>query len=1052
MKKMTLWLACLFISMGLAIAQDKSVSGTVVDETGDPVIGASVIAKGTALGAVTGVDGKFAFSVPVSVTTLVVKYIGYADREIAAGANIRVALVPDAKMLGEVVVTALGITREKRSLGYDAQEVKSDHLSQAAASNIMGALQGKISGVDITPSSGMPGASVKMTIRGVRSFTGDNTPLYVVDGLPISSTFDMDTGHSVTYSDFTNRALDIDPNDIESVNILKGQAAAALYGMRATNGVVMITTKKGSQTQGKKTVVSLNSNVSFDVISSLPDFQTEFAQGSGGRYNPNSSQSWGCKIVDLPNNPTYGGNTDNTYTKRDGKKEGYYYVPQRANAGLDPWQLPQVYNNAKDFFNTGVTWTNSVNVTSAFEGGSFALSLGSANQEGIIPTTGMDRYNAKFATDLKLDKHWDVGFVGNFVSTSVTKATSANDGIIATIYGTPPSYDFAGIPPHYKDNPTKQNTYRGTQFFDGAYWWLDNNKFGEKTQRFFGNSYANYNTVFANQSKLNIKYLIGIDSYSTDYTDLFGFGHQNQTGALDRYIVTKNELNSLLTASWNKSLTDDLVLDILYGNEVIQSQRRYLDVYTVGGFNWPGWNHLNNASGYGGGETTRNKRTFGNFGNLSLAYRNMLYLNATARYDLVSSMPRGNRGFLYPSASLGWIFTEVDALKNNIVTFGKLRASYAEVGQAGNFIENYYTTPSYGGGFSSGVPISYPIRDVNAFTLYGAVYDPNLRPTTTNTYELGTDLTFLNGLASLNYTFSHQKAKDQIFAVPLAGSTGTSDMIMNAGSIDVKTHEFTLGFNPINKKNIKWDFAFNFTKTDSYVEKLAPGVESIFLGGFVEPQIRASIGYKFPTIYGTDYLRDENGKVIVDEDGLPMGGIETELGTVEPDFRLGFNTSLVLYKFRLSAVLDWKQGGYMYAATNGLLDFYGVSQKSADFRKMDQFLFEEPAVKEDGTPNDIYIDGAFAQAYFTCLNDITASMIKENSFIKVREIALSYPIWDKKNLNVNLNVFARNLILWSTLKGFDPEATQGNNNMAGGFERFSLPGASSFGIGLNVKF
>jgi len=261
-----------------------------------------------------------------------------------------------------------------------------------------------------------------------------------------------------------------------------------------------------------------------------------------------------------------------------------------------------------------------------------------------------------------------------------------------------------------------------------------------------------------------------------------------------------------------------------------------------------------------------------------------------------------------------------------------------------------------------------------------------------------------------------------------------------------------LGFNPVNRRNIQWGFAFNFSKIDNYVDRLAPGVESIFLGGFTEPQIRASIGYKFPTIYGTDYLRNDEGKIIVDADGMPMGGVEKELGTVEPDFRLGFNTSLKIYKLRLSTVLEWKQGGYMYAATSGLLDYYGVSKKSANYRKTDKFLFEEAAVKEDGTPNNIYIDGADAQYYFDCLSNITASMIKKNSFIKVREIALTYPVYEKNKLNITVNAFARNLILWSTIKGFDPESTQGNTNMAGGFERFSLPGTSSFGIGINGKF
>jgi TonB-linked SusC/RagA family outer membrane protein len=1036
--------------MSLAIAQNKQVSGTVTDETGEPVIGASVIAKGTTTGTATDLDGKFSFSVPGNVSTVVVRYIGYVEAEAPASTDVKIVLKADAKALNEVVVTALGITRDKKALGYATQEINSDLLSQAAGTNIASALQGKISGVDIVPSSGMPGASARITIRGARSFTGDNTPLYVVDGLPVSSTYDVSTDNSVTYGDFTTRALDIDPNDIESVNILKGQAASALYGMRASNGVVVITTKSGKGVKTGQTAVTLHSNVSFDVVSTLPDFQTEFAQGSAGRFNPTASTSWGPKISELPDDPTYGGNTDNNYTK-DGKKEGYYWVRQRSLAGLDPWAKPQVYNNAKEFFNTGVTWSNSVNVAKSFDGGNYSLSLGSTNQDGIIPSTGMDRYNAKFSTDLKLDKHWDAGFTGNFVYTSVSKATGANDGIIATIYGAPPSYDFAGIPPHIEGNPYSQNTYRGTTGFDGAYWFIDNNKFAEETQRFFGNTYANYATTFENNSKLNLKYQIGIDSYSTDYTDLFGYGHANGTGEIDRYIITKNELNSLLTASYNWNITDDLVLDLLYGNETIEYKRKYLDAFG-NGFNFSGWNHLYNVSNYSSGETVRKKRTIGNFGNLALAYRNMLYFNATLRNDIVSSMPQGSRSFTYPSVSLGWIFTELDAVRNNILTFGKLRTSYAQVGQAGDYTESYYSTPTYGGGFSSGTPIMYPVKGITAYTLYGVVYDPNLKPQNTQSYELGTDLTFLGGAVSLSYTFSRQNVKDQIFQVPLAGSTGSGDLVTNGGSIHTNAHEITLGFVPVNKKNIKWDFAFNFTKVDNYVDELAPGVESIFLGGFVEPQIRAGIGYKFPVLYGTAYLRNEKGQIVVGADGLPQAGEEKVLGTVEPDFRLGFNTSIEVYKLRLSAVLDWKQGGFMYAATSGLLDFYGTTQKSADFRNKEDFLFEEDAVKEDGTPNDIKISGADAQGYFSALNNITESMIKENSFIKLREIALSYPVWNKKGLNVTLNAFARNIILWSTIEGFDPEASQGNTNMAGGFERFSLPGATSYGLGLSVKF
>lgn len=281
-------------------------------------------------------------------------------------------------------------------------------------------------------------------------------------------------------------------------------------------------------------------------------------------------------------------------------------------------------------------------------------------------------------------------------------------------------------------------------------------------------------------------------------------------------------------------------------------------------------------------------------------------------------------------------------------------------------------------------------------------------------------------------------------------------MITNGGAIHTNAHELSLTVKPIDKKNFYWDFGFNFSKIDNYVDELADGVNSIMLGGFVTPQVRASIGDKFPVIYGTGYLRNENGDIVVDENGMPMAGEPQVIGKISPDFRLGFNTSIELFKFRLSAVFDWKQGGQMYCGTMGVLDYYGVTQRSADYRKQEEFLFELPAVKQnaDGSysPNDIMIKGENAFDYFNALNSIDEASVYDNSFIKLREIALSYPIVDKKFLHITANVFARNILIWSQLPGLDPEATLGNNNMAGAFERFSMPGTSSYGFGLTFKF
>ena len=990
-----------------------------------------------------------------------ISFIGLESQEVKIQPVVKVILRSDSEQLDEVVVTAMGISREKKALAYAVQDVKGEELTQAASTSLSSALQGKVSGVDITPSSGMPGASSQIVIRGVRSFTGDNTPLYVVDGMPISSASDIDTDSrntgSVAGADFANRAVDLDPNDIESINILKGQAASALYGMRASNGVIVITTKSGKNATKGKPNITFNTNLSFDKVSTLPEFQKEYAQGSGGVYSPYASTAWGPKIADLANDATYGGNTDNAYTQQYGKHEGMYYVPQRANAGLDPWAVPQAYDNAKEFFNTGVSWSNNVNVSQAFDKGNYSFSLGNSMSEGIIPNTGMDRYNVKLNAMANLTENWTTGFSGNFITSKIRKQSSGNEGVIATVYGAPSSYDFNGIPSHVDGDPYTQNNYRSSTF-NNAYWATENNSFIERSQRFFGNAYVQYKSNFGTDNHtLTAKYQLGADAYSTIYSDNYGYGdsyYPTGYSRQDDYQIT--EMNSLLTVTYDWKINADFDFSLMYGNEWVDKTTR---VTTAQGynFNFPGWNNIGNATTFQAGQSTTKKRTVGNFGNLSLSWKNMLYLNATVRNDVVSSMPRGNRSFTYPSVSLGWIFTELPFLKaNQVLTFGKIRGSYAEVGMAGEYIENLYVTPAYGGGFSAGTPIQYPFGSVTSYVPYYRIYDPNLKPQNTKSYEIGLDLAFWHGLVSLNYTYSRQNVKDQIFAVPLSTSTGYSEMVTNGGAIHTNAHEITLTVNPVNKKNVYWDFGFNFSKIDNYVDKLADGVESIMLGGFVTPQVRASIGDKFPVIYGTSYLRNDEGEIVVDENGLPQAGAPGVIGKISPDFRLGFNTTLELYKFRLSAVFDWKQGGQMYCGTMGVLDYYGVTQRSADYRNKSEFLFEKPAVKQnaDGTysPNDITIKGENAYDYFNAMNSIDEASVYDNSFIKLREISLSYPILDKKFLHITANVFARNILIWSELPGLDPEATLGNNNMAGAFERFSLPGSSSYGFGLTFKF
>ena len=1055
MKKIALLLVFFVIGLQVLMAQTKEITGKVTSaEDGGGIPGVSVSVKGTTLGTITDVEGMFKLKVPKDARTLEFSFVSMATQEIAIGnqTTFNVQMAPERISVDEVVVTAMGIKRDTKALGYSVQDVKSEELMKTGTPDLAKALQGKVSGIDIKVSSGMPGASSQIVIRGSRSFTGDNTPLYVVDGMPIESTASYSTGNSVTGSDISNRALDIDPNDIESVNVLKGQAAAALYGLRASNGVIIITTKSGKGGAKGVPVVTVSQTTSFDNVSRTPDYQSSWAQGSGGSYLPTSSMSWGPKISELPNNATYGGNA-NGHT-------GLYKVSQLDKAGLDPWIAPKAYNNWNDYFQTGITSTTGINLSESDERGNFIVGLGYTDQNGIALNTGMKRWNAKAAAERKLNEHFTSGFSANYTNTLVDKLTGANDGSLAGVLAAPRSYNLRGIPFHIPGDPYTQIYYRSLTF-DNPYWVAENNTFNEETNRFYGNGYTQYATKFSENMNLTVKYQLGMDTYTTHFQDIFGYGSTGGTGRIDNYGVTSMTYNSLLTANYDWKIKSDLDFNLILGNEVNHNRSKSYDEYGED-FNFGGWNHISNANTVTASEAQYKNRTVGFFGSASLSWKDMLFLNATGRNDIASTMPRSNRSFFYPSVSLGFVASELAFLKNlNWLNFAKIRGSYAEVGQAGTYLENYYVKPSYGGGFWKGNPISYPLGGVNAYIPNSVLYDPALKPQNTKSYEVGVNLKMFHNRFGIDYTYSRQNVIDQIFSVPLAGSTGASSLVMNGGKVHTNGHEIVLYIVPLSSKNFKWDLNINFSKFDNVVDELAPGVESIFLGGFTTPQVRAGIGATYPVLYGTQYKKNDKGQILVNEDpnaagyGMPMAGEPGVLGNISPDFIFGLSNNFTYKNLSLGATFEWKNGGHMYSGSNGLLDLYGMSKRTED--RVSTFIFK--GYKADGTPNDIVRGGpgdakAVQTLYSDVLGNIDEYYIYGNSFVKLRELSLKYllPKSLVPHLDLSVTAFARNILLWTELPNMDPESSQGNNNMAGGFERFSMPQTTSYGFGIELKF
>lgn len=1054
-KRLFMFLAGLFLSIGMAVAQTQ-VTGTVVSgEDGEPIVGASVKVSGTKTGTITDVDGKFALNVPEG-TKLVVTYLGMLPKTVNASVSgaMKIKLDPDNKVLDEVVVTAMGITREKKALGYASQVLDAKDLNTSGTSSLASAMQGKLTGVDIRTSSGAPGASAQIVIRGARSFDGNNTPLYVVDGMPISSTPDFDTKESVTGADNASRTIDLNPDDIESINVLKGQAASALYGIRASNGVILITTKRGSK-GSTKPVITFSTDLSAQTLSRKFEHQDVYAQGTTlSKYNPNTSMSWGPKIADLANDATYGGNTNNKYTNGDlTSHAGMYYNPKYAAAGLSGWATPQTHDNVGDFFKTGFTQNSTFNISQRKNDVSYSFSVSDTYQKGVIPSTGMTRTGARGAVDWKVNDQWKTGFSANYSSVKIKSAPGANSGIVNVVYSAPAEYDLKGTPYHKPGDPTSQILFRATNF-NNPYWWADNDEYSQHTNRVFGNAYAefspklnwgkNYKIVFREQA--------GIDMYTSNDSEIAEVGSaKNTKGEVKNYGTQNNIFNNLLTANFTAKwgANEEWDFGFVLGNEFNHQYRRKWD-YDGTGLAFYGQPTIGNTSSMDAHSDYHiQERTVGVFGQMSLSWMDMLFLTVTGRNDVVSTMPRGNRSFFYPSVSLGWIFTELPALKeNHVLSYGKLRLSYAQVGQAGQFYNNYMYVPTYGSGMYVYTPISYPLGGAKGYAPYYVKFDENLKPQNTSNWETGIDLGLFKNRVRVEYTLSYQDVRNQIFDVPTAGTTGYQALRTNAGQMTTLSHELSVNASVIEHANYGLDLGVNFTKITNKVKKLADGVESIMLGGFVEPQVRAQAGYTYPNIYGKAFKRTEDGQLLLSANGLPQGtAASVNLGECTPDFNMGFNLRAHYKQLSLSATMDWQKGGCMYNGTLLTMNYFGASKASLPYHE--GTMVAEGINEATGQKNTVQVS---KQQYYMAYNDVTEAGIFDTSFLKLRDVTLSYQFPKFAGINLSVYGFARNILLWAKLPGLDPESSQGNGNMSGYFERYSIPNSSSFGGGFKIAF
>ncbi|MEO6883003.1 MAG: SusC/RagA family TonB-linked outer membrane protein [Bacteroidia bacterium] len=1088
MKKMLRASAILLFVMccGFLNAQTRIVSGTVKGTDGKPIPYVVVQVKGTTIATSTDTSGKFSLGVNTGETTLVFSSIGVKKQEVAISDNMNVTMQSDLFGLDEFVVTAIGISAEKKSLGYATQVVNGDELNNSGTGNMMSELDGKVAGLTVINSAGDPGAGTYMTLRGVTSLTGNNQPLMVVDGIPIDNSIN---NYDPTNAGFaaggasggltggaqpTNRGLDINPSDIESITVLKGPAAAALYGIQAASGAIVITTKKGSAVGGPK--IEFNSSESWSSPDKLPELQNQWAQGNNGIYQgPDSSGSdkkfsWGPAISTL---------------KRTGVANQW-----DRNGDISPTgTVPVTPYNQYNFFQTGVTADNNI----AFSGGNsksnYRISLGNLHQTGIIPGTKYNKTNFSINGETALSKKLSITAGVNYINSFNNKAQQGSQvsGVMLGLLRTPATFDNS----YGQKNPVdssayvlpngNQRSYRGGGGYDNPYWTVNRDPYTEGLNRVFGTTQLNYQAL----SWMMVTYRIGGDVYFQSDKDAYDIGsNQFPAGYLYTSDYFNSQFNSDFIVNMNHKFSDDLSGNLILGQNFfdLRSQNRFA---TGSNFSLPNFLDLSNAQNYQASESEAGKRTSAWYGEGQLNWKSQLFLTLTGRDETTSTLAPGHNNFFYPSVSAAWVFT--DALKlttNKIFPYGKLRMSYAQVGQDAPIeaLQTYYSQASIKDGYTTGV--TFPFNGQAGYQISSptsVIGNSGLLPENTNSYEIGTDLIFFQNRVSLSATYYYENTTDEIFTVPIPYSTGFASALFNLGQVTNKGIELTLNTTPVKLKNgFTWDLGFNWSKNVNEVVALAPGVNSLFLGGFTGGGVYALPGQPYGVIYGTDYVRDGSGNMIIDDIktdpgyGMPIVGTQSvPLGNIQPKWIGGINNAFTFKNITLGIILNVREGGSMWDGTLGALEYFGTAQQTAN--RGQNVVFSGNAGHLDANGNiahnnssgtEVTGEGAannvtaqyneyYWQNIGSSFGGPTSANVYDVSFVRVGQMSLTYSFpekWIKKAhfTKLSLTAFANNPFLWTKYPGVDPETSLGGPANGQGLDYFNNPGIKSYGVRLNV--
>jgi TonB-linked SusC/RagA family outer membrane protein len=1083
MKKFLLWsfTMCALVLSGSVYAQTKAVTGKVVSaEDGSVLPGVNVVVKGTTNGTVTDIDGNFTLEVP-SDAVLIFSFVGLKTQEIPVDTrtNYSIQMESDVTQLGEVVVTAVGIEQNKRALGYSVQNVDGDEIQQSGETNIVNALNAKAAGVTVVSSAGSPGASANIRIRGNSSINGSNSPLFVIDGVPIDNSA---PGNGVDGVDRSNRAIDLNPNDVASLTVLKGPAATALYGIRAANGAIIITTKKGTLNSAPQ--VSVSAGVTFDKVNKFHDLQNEYSQGANGQYfGPESGQgnSWGAPVdqleystdMDHPNAPSDRFFLNGQYLF---DKNGFL-VPLGTGNG----QLANTYDR-EDFFVTGVTQDYNISVRGGSERTSYFMSAGYFDQDGIVPNATWSRKSFRSTITTRVTDKLNVGMSAYYANSGGLRIQRGSNisGIGIGLYRTAPTFDNAnGLSsddaadnasaytlPDGSQRAYRYNANTNRAIYDNPYWIVNNIPFTDNVDRVTGYLTAQYDLL----EWMKFSYKIGLDYFSEENLQAFEIGSAGvPAGSVTQTNRVNTDINSDFLILINKDLTSDLNLAATLGHNYFSSERTVNQAVgnTLGA---QGFFHIANATDIQASQQILRRELYGVFGEVRLDYKNMLFVNLSGRNDWSSLLPEENNSFFYPAVSVGFDITEALGQSNNTaIPYAKLRASWGQVGSDAPF---FYATSSVftpavagGDGFTDGV--TFPAFGVNAFERGFTLGNPELKPETTTTIELGADVRFLDNRIGLDFTWYKKTSEDQILAVDLAPSTGVGSIVRNGGEIENTGVEILLTGTPVQTSNFTWDISVNFTAYRSDVLDLPDdiGEAGIFLAGFTSTSSRVIEGQPFGALFGSKFLRNDEGQLVIGTNGWPLADpIEGVIGDPNPDWLAGIRNTFSYKGISLSALLDIRSGGDVWNGTKGILNTFGVTQETADQRTITGFVFDGVKADAEGNPtteeNNIPVDFGLGGSRWTryAFGGLSEESIEDGSWVRLREVTLAYSLparlFEGGNFlsGANISFTARNLFLITEYSGIDPEVNLTGASNGFGLEYFGMPNTRSYGFRVNLNF